>query len=253
MGAGTEGCDREGWCGVTHHIRNPIRRHGELPLEQFTIIPNELVRDADLSNYAYRIAMVLRSHAEDFEISAASLSKRLGWHRDTVGRALRELVNARRLAIQRYRTATGGRAYDVYHVHVSGQFTEAEMLVLGRPVVLARPHAHEEGTHLPINQASACLIADHPPAYSQDTTEDQQEDQSEHELEDQNPSKVPTEDLSFRRRVGFSISDLPGHQRRSRPREKKQTCDKIDNCWGCATLGEGCAVHGPTLLPATMQ
>ena len=251
MGAGTKGRDREGWCRVTHHIRNPIKRHGELPSEQFTIIPNELVRDADLSNYAYRIAMVLRSHAEDFEISAASLSKGLGWHRDTVGRALRELVDARRLAIQRYQTVSGGRAYDVYHVHVSGRFTDAQIRDLTRPIVLASPHAYEEGTHLPTDQAVGRLHADHELAEVQDTKEDQQEDQPEHQEEHHRPSDIWSGDPSSRQQVGFSACDLPSPHRRSPSLKRRQTCDASTNCWGCVTLGEGCAVHRAMLLPAT--
>lgn len=146
---------------MTHHIRNPIRRHGELPSDHFTIIPNELVRDPNLSNHAYRIAMVLRSHAEGYEVSAASLSTMLGWHRDTVGKALRELVDARRLAVQRYRTAKGGRAYDVYHVHVSGHFTDAEMLDLSSSVVLGASHAYDIDGPMPTDQTWGCLPSHH--------------------------------------------------------------------------------------------
>lgn len=72
---------------MTRHIRNPIKWHGDAPRDHFTMIPNELARDTELSLYAYRIAIVIRTHAEDYEVSAASLAKMWGWHRDTVGKA----------------------------------------------------------------------------------------------------------------------------------------------------------------------
>jgi hypothetical protein len=58
----------------TRHSRKPIRKHGPLH-DHFTMIPNELARDATLSNHAYRIAIVMRSHQDGWEISAASLAK----------------------------------------------------------------------------------------------------------------------------------------------------------------------------------
>jgi hypothetical protein len=252
MGGVAEGCNRERRSAVTHHVRNPIRRHGELPSDQFTIIPNELVRDPDLSNHAYRIAMVLRSHAEDYEVSAASLSKMLGWHRETVGKALRELVDARRLAVQRYRTAKGGRAYDVYHVHVSGHFTDAEMLDLSESVVLGASHAYDIDRSMLTDQTWGCLPRDHPPADGQDTKEEQLEDQPENKKEHQRPSEVPSGCRSFREDVGSSTSDLPSYQRRSRSRKDSPTTSASSACWGCVAFSDGCMTHGPTRQPATV-
>lgn len=168
---------------TTYHQRNPIKRHGDNPGEHFTQVPNELVRDTALGLHAYRLAIVIRSHADGFEVSAASLAKDIGWHRDTAAKALRELVAARWLAIRPYRTLEGNRAFDEYHVHVSRRFTPTEAEQYSTPVVLG--HAHSVGTPMPTEQAPPCLPDRHPHACGVGTKEHHLEDQSENKQEHQ--------------------------------------------------------------------
>ncbi|MGO9100296.1 hypothetical protein [Mycobacterium sp.] len=157
---------------VTRHLRNPIKWHGDSPRDHFTMIPNELARDTELTLYAYRIAIVIRTHAEGYEVSAASLAKMQGWHRDTVGKALRELAQAGWLVVRTHKTAEGKRVFDEYHVHASRKFTEAEAATLSQPVILPTA-AHDGGTPLPTEQATSCLPERHPPAYGVGTKENQ--------------------------------------------------------------------------------
>ncbi len=190
---------------MTHHLRNPIKWHGDTPRDHFTLIPNELARDTELSLYAYRIAIVIRTHAEGYEVSAASLAKMQGWHRDTVGKALRELAQAGWLVVRTHKTAEGKRVFDEYHVHASGKFTEAEAATLSQPVILPTA-AYGVGTPLPIEQATSCLPDRHPPAYGVGT----KEDQSEHQPEE---------------------------------KQEHQASESKSDCWGCRELGPGCIHH----------
>jgi hypothetical protein len=57
-----------------YHVRNPDQAARRNPRDHFTMVPNELVRDTELSNHAYRVASVIRSHAEDYEVSVKSLA-----------------------------------------------------------------------------------------------------------------------------------------------------------------------------------
>ena len=50
----------------------------------------------------------------------------LGWRRETVSKATGDLVAARWLAIRKFRTANGGRAFEEYHLNASRKFTDVE-------------------------------------------------------------------------------------------------------------------------------
>jgi hypothetical protein len=130
---------------VTHHTRNPIKRHGELPLGHFTSIPNELVRDTELSQHAYRLAIVIRSHANGYEVSLKSLAQMLGWCPKRTKKARDELVAARWLVIREYKTARGTRACEEYHLNVSRKFTEEEAARLDHAVTIYNHHVPEDG------------------------------------------------------------------------------------------------------------
>lgn len=190
---------------MTRHIRNPIKWHGDKPRDHFTMIPNELARDSELTPLAYRIAIVIRTHAEDYEVSAASLAKMLRCHRDTVGKALRELAQTRWLVVRTYETAEGNRVFSEYHVHGSRKFTEAEAETLSHSVTLATP-AQGVDTPLPTEQAAPCLAGRHPLAYGVGTKENQPEHESEKQREN-------------------------------------QASESKSDCWGCRQLGPGCMIH----------
>jgi hypothetical protein len=127
----------QGRSAVRYHKRNPIKRHGKSPIDRFTMIPNDLARETELSNYAYRLAIVIRSHADDYEVSVKSLAANLGWCPKRTKQARDELVAARWMAIREYKTAMGTRAFEEYHVDVSRKFTPEEADELNQTVTLA--------------------------------------------------------------------------------------------------------------------
>jgi hypothetical protein len=167
------------------HVRNPIVRMGELPTDQFVILPNELARDGTLSNQAFRLAIILRTHANGWEVSAKSLAEDLGWSRTTVGKALTELVEAKLLAIRKVRTESGTRAYEEFLVPVSGRFTDKEMAGLNVVVILQSKGVPPQHTGMPPAGAPGCAERVHPGVPTECNKEHQQENQQEEHLEHQ--------------------------------------------------------------------
>jgi len=188
-----------------HHIRNPIRVHGDTPYAHFTIVPNELARDTELSNHAYRAAIVIRTHADGFEISTVSLAKSQGWGRTRTRDALQELSEARWLAIQPYQTTDGKRAFEEYHLHAARKFSPQESAELTEPVIL-RPRLAQTNPQVP-TEPTPWPDWDQPPGPAQATKADQLENQRENKKENQQPQPVDS------------------------------------NCWGCRELGPGCLTH----------
>lgn len=177
---------------MTLHIRNPIKRHGDNPSAQFVMIPNELARDPELSNHAYRIAIEMRSHAQDFEVSAAAIAKAHGWGRARVKQALDELAASGWLAVRRCVNAAGNRVFDEYHLNVARRFTPEELIEWSRPVIMQATDGSIEAIPMDSDEARGCVEPEHPPASSDYTKEDQQQDQQHDQLED-NPDNQPPE------------------------------------------------------------
>ncbi|WP_132413961.1 hypothetical protein [Mycobacteroides abscessus] len=88
---------------------------------------NELARDPDLSAEAFRVYVLLLSHNDGYRESAVKIASRFGWGKQRARKALRELVEARLLVVQKHTTARGTRAFETYHLHVTGRFTDAEV------------------------------------------------------------------------------------------------------------------------------
>lgn len=170
-----------------YHVRNPIKRHGDTPRDHFTIVPNELVRDTELSNHAYRVASVIRSHAEDYEVSVKSLAEMLGWGRVRTREALQELVATRWLAIRRYKTASGTRAFEEYHLNVSRKFTEPEAAEYHQTITLpaGRTHDLNQGTSHDLNQITPMTSVGSPPCPEPSHPHDPSQVTKEYESEDQ--------------------------------------------------------------------
>lgn len=166
-----------------HHVRNPIRVHGVTPHAHFTIIPNELARDTALSMHAYRAAIVIRTHADGFEISAASLAKSQRWGRARTREALQELSDAGWLVIKPVKTADGTRAFDEYHIHAARKFRPEESAEFSEPVIL-RPRPAQTNPQAP-TEPTPCPDWDQPPGPAQATKEDQLEDHLENKQENQ--------------------------------------------------------------------
>jgi hypothetical protein len=164
--------------------RNPIRRHGDTPLAHFTIIPNELARDTDLSMHAYRAAIVIRTHADGYELSSVSLAESQGWGRARTRAALRELIEAGWLVIRPHKTADGTRAFEEYHVHAARKFTPEESATLAEPVILGDPGLAQANPLVPFGP-TPWSHSGHPPGLAQAIKEDYLEDQLEDQEEDQ--------------------------------------------------------------------
>lgn len=164
-----------------YHVRNPIRRHGDTSRGHFTIIPNELARDTELSMHAYRAAIIIRTHADGYELSTASIAESQRWGRPRTRAALQELTEARWLAIRPFKTATGHRAFEEYHVHVARKFNPEEATALAEPVILGpgltrtNPLVPAEPTHWP--------DSDQPLGLARSTKEDHLQDQLENKQE----------------------------------------------------------------------
>ncbi len=221
------------------HIRNPIVRIGESPTEHFVMIPNALARDVILSNHAFRLAIILRTHADGWEVSAKSLAEDLGWSRTTVSNALKELVEAKLLAIRKVRTHGGTRAYEEYFVPVSRRFTEEEMADLNVVVKLPPKGAPHENTDMPPAGASGCVEAVHVDVSAERNKEHQQEHQQEDDLEHQPSCWVCGDSTSY---AGELCGDCV-------PRSNLDADSSFaggQECWGCRTNGRaGCSVHTP--------
>jgi hypothetical protein len=192
---------------VTRHVRNPIKWHGDNPRDHFTIIPNELARDTKLSMHAYRAAIVIRTHADGYELSSVSLAESQRWGRARTRAALRELTEARWIVIRPYKTADGKRAFEEYHVHAARKFNPEESTALAEPVILG-PGLAQTNPLVP-TEPTPWPDADQPPGPAQATKEDHLENQLENKQENQAPQPVESD------------------------------------CWGCRTFGPGCGIHAP--------
>jgi hypothetical protein len=168
---------------MTRHVRNPVKRHGDTPLANFTIIPNELARDTELSMHAYRAAIVIRTHADGYELSSVSLAETQRWGRARTRAALRELTDARWLVIRPYKTADGKRAFEEYHVHAARKFTPEESTALAEPVILG-PGPAQTNPLVPF-EPTPWSGSDQPPGLDQAIKEDHLEDQLENQEENQ--------------------------------------------------------------------
>jgi hypothetical protein len=117
-----------------------------------------------------------------------SLAEMLGWKRDTVRKAMDDLVDARWLAVRRYETASGTRAFEEYHLNASRKFTEEEAAEFNQTVVLP---ARQKGTPMPTKRATPCPLNGHPHAHETGTKEDHLEDYPEEQSENQAVELAP--------------------------------------------------------------
>lgn len=163
--------------------RNPIVQHGELE-QQFVQIPNDLARDTDLSLHAYKIAIVMRTHRQGWEVSGKSLAETYGWGRTSVSKAFAELVGAGWLAIRRFQNKDGHRLFEEYHVHVSRRFTVEEAAALGITVAFADGHVANEGDPVHPLEADGCSQSSHDAVQGRAIKEHQPEHFSEYQNEE---------------------------------------------------------------------
>lgn len=227
---------------MNYHLRNPVKWHGDKPFDRFAIIPNELARDNNLSNYAFRVAIVIRTHAEDYQVSAVSLASDFRWGRASATRALEELTAAGWLAVRKVRTSKGTRAYEEYHVHASRRFTEEELAHYSAEVILPSAYASNEVMSLPSDEARGCTELMHPVAHSGDIKENQQEDQQEHQVEDQPPREKS--DCWICEGSGSYSGNPCENCFKPKLAANSETESVADKCPGCRVFGkEGCLTH----------
>lgn len=232
---------------MTIHIRNPIRRHGDNPSGNYAMIPNELARNPTLSNYAYRLAIEIRTHAENFEVSAAGIANAHGWSRGTVKQALDELVAARWLAVRRYVNGAGNRIFDEYHFNVARPFTEEESTELNSSVTLRPRHDSPEVTPLSSWEAGECAESEHPPALGQGIKEDHQEHQLEEQEEHQPSACWICGGCGF---DGLHPCEMVVHLRWSNFQAAKESSTTNESiCFSCDTVGrDRCLIHTPSAV-----
>lgn len=161
--------------------RNPIVRRGKVG-KKFVQIPNELARDESLSHYAYRIAIVLRTHHSGWQVSANSLVKTYGCSRGTVAKALAELVKAGWLGIRRFENERGNRVFDEYHIDMAGRFSPEEMAEFDDPVVVGVNGGPSEITQVQSDGTPGCSSVRQSGDSTGDTKEHQPKHHSKHHL-----------------------------------------------------------------------
>ena len=92
-------------------------KRGKIAAENFTIISNALLRDADLSFKARGLAAWMLSHRADWELTLARIAEGNGIGVDAVRSAVKELESAGYLVRERQRDAdTGQLGAAVYHL-----------------------------------------------------------------------------------------------------------------------------------------
>lgn len=81
--------------------------HGPRPDRDFTVIPNRVLRDDAVSYRARGVLAYLLSQPPDWQVSASRLALECGEGRDAIRTALRELMNAGYLELQREQVERG--------------------------------------------------------------------------------------------------------------------------------------------------
>lgn len=206
---------------MTHHVRNPIHRHGPLPDGAYTVIRNELVRGSGLTPTQFAVLAVLLSHGEAWEVSPASIAADLDVTRNTARKAIRELQEKRHLVIQAHVTERGTQAFSVYHVNPARGFSEEEMDRYGMPVRLTgsesdRPIPDQVG-----GQELTCeAVKNCPPGWSNNdrvgdqeltTKEDNTKDQSKEQSKCSQTDEKRTAPASPERENEHQTAPADGH------------------------------------------
>jgi len=91
-----------------------VIRHGPSPEDHYSLVPNCLARDGELSLQAKGLYVYLRSHREGWEMSTERIGEALGVSRDTVSKYVKELETAGYLDRDRVHDESGqftGMAY----------------------------------------------------------------------------------------------------------------------------------------------
>jgi DNA-binding MarR family transcriptional regulator len=107
-----------------------IRVYGR-PNERLTILSNEFVRRSDIKPTAFRVAVYVMSHGEDFRLTQAGIAKAVGLARETVGSAFAELEELGLLIRVRCTDEHGHRAADDLFISQE-PFTEEQAEALSR-------------------------------------------------------------------------------------------------------------------------
>lgn len=87
-----------------------IIRHGPAPEDHYSLIPNCVARDENLTLQAKGIYLYLRSHREGWQMSTERIGDALNVHRDTVAKYVKELEATGYL--QRERTHSDGGQFE---------------------------------------------------------------------------------------------------------------------------------------------
>lgn len=103
------------------HRRNRIRWIGQRPADQYAALPNELIRDHQLSWQARGIAAYLWSHIDGYEASANGIASESATDPKSIRKYLDELAAHHWIAVR----DTGPTSRD-YYLHPARRLTEEE-------------------------------------------------------------------------------------------------------------------------------
>lgn len=106
-----------------------IIKQGPRPEDHYTLIPNSLSRNPDIPPRAKAVYLYLRSHSDGWKITTERVAENIGMGKDSVGAALKDLVQFG--YIRRYRVRTDG-----------GTFGGWEYEVLSTPVTVSGKTDH---------------------------------------------------------------------------------------------------------------
>ncbi|CAN5349084.1 hypothetical protein BH09ACT8_BH09ACT8_30920 [soil metagenome] len=119
--------------------RHPVRWVGAKMIRDYVQVPNALVRDERVTNAAFRVAVLLRSHVEGFPTSVVDIADTLNCSRNTVISALECLESLRWVVIRDTRTLDAkGLVHSEYVQHASRQLTPEEVAELGETILVPR-------------------------------------------------------------------------------------------------------------------
>ena len=77
-----------------------------LPRDKYTKVDNFVARNKDISDYSFRLYVFVAGFKNGFQLNDAYVAKALGWSRDKVSRAKRDLKKADLICVEQIDRST---------------------------------------------------------------------------------------------------------------------------------------------------
>jgi hypothetical protein len=172
---------------------------GKRPVNHFTMIPNNLIRNKAISDSTFRLICWVSSHQEGFEISFASIKSQLGYGRDKLRSILKEAEESNYLV--RNRTNGNGGLFDwEYHI-----FLDPNDAIAYRETIGGKP-VDGEDNHRGVNRS----MVEPPtvePHYGDDPPHNKKQYREDQTKKDQPEKKTPP--TPSYKSADVEVMDLP--------------------------------------------